>query len=194
MKKIVIFCICLSFKLIAQNKEKKIEIDYIGYEVENGSKISYIMKFEIFNLTKDTLYLSKENFKLRVFNKETVLEKEEIKKSDLHIQIKKSGAEYSVYKFIFERWNSTKNLREKYSEKLVNNNEALLSLSDNDKKALKLILSNACIVLMPNDKIVYANSFNNSIFNNSYNVELNYDVNKPFYSFEENNKTFKIKN
>lgn len=164
-------------------QKNKIQIEYLGYEKNDTIyKNNITLKFNLINITSDTLHISNEHFNIKCRNNKKVLKDYPLVPVGGQIIVipqQMSKAEREEQK--------TKNtLKKNFAKKVLNYN---MKINNNifDKLYAINIIENETIILLPHEKYNYYSFINNKKFNTQTKVILEYNPTKTFTSFHTNN-------
>jgi hypothetical protein len=160
----------------------ELEIRYLGFRSDFYFSNFYILEFDITNKSQDTLYISKRNILIKVFNGKSVLKE----KSDLSIgtplillrntrQFK--CEEKDNYEKVIEK------LKLNFANKLFDKNFGSNSEYKGSKDFILENIIGDCIVLLPYESIDYSKGFYNEKFNKNCRVSSVFINKKTFSSF-----------
>lgn len=175
---------------IIDYQKDKIKVEYLGYENNNKFfKNQVYLKFNLINLTSDTLYISKEHLNVTCKNNKKTLKNYPLVLKDFVGQIlvmpqKASKEELKERKIINA-------LLKKLSEKILDYNLKINNNVQNKLDVVKNIEENT-IILFPYQSYTYSIFFYNKKFNCHTKVILEYNPTKIFTSFYNNNKITSI--
>lgn len=175
---------------IIDYQKDKIKVEYLGYENNNKFfKNQVYLKFNLINLTSDTLYISKEHLNVTCKNNKKTLKNYPLVLKDFVGQIlvmpqKASKEELKERKIINA-------LLKKLSEKILDYNLKINNNIENKLDVVKNIEENT-IILFPYQSYTYSIFFYNNKFNCHTKVILEYNPTKIFTSFYNNNKITSI--
>lgn len=181
--------------VFSQTRKQSVKIENIRFEVEN-----YIVnvKFNIVNMTQDTLYISERNIDIQLIKKSKLI-KWEYPKVDIHPFVK-SVLKNKTYGFENKTVTSTQdNIRDKlancFANKLFLKN---LKVNKEFEKHKNVIVENIvedCIVLLPLETYDYEKGFYSKKIDKTCKVSVKYLRSKRFtYFVNDNGKKIDINN
>jgi hypothetical protein len=180
----------INIQVSAQKKELPLKISFEQYSVDNIQRSFITLKFEIYNNSNDTIYISSKNININVFRKNKILKSQ--KPSLGNNSISKSRIFDEMYNHFFEKKIKTETLRRKFAEKLLNKNPNIIN-EKYTKDYLINSLSEKCIIIFPNESVLYESLFINDFFENTLKVEAKFINEDIFWIYKDDKKEIVIK-
>ena len=177
----ILFFFMFILKVEAQNE---ISANYIGFYQEKLENKKVRLEFEIRNLTKDTVYIYNDNFKIEVYkNRKKLVEQK---------------PNYGIgTPFVRPRINPCPEITNIKNQLAKNYIKKLLLHNEIDKIEFESVIDNTyfnCLVLLPKEIIYYTEYFRQDNFDKNCEVEINYNPKNTFLKFiTEKSKVIELK-
>jgi len=182
MKYLIIFFLLLFVTNVEAQNE--ISANYIGFYQDKLENKKVRLEFEIRNLTKDTIYVYEDNFKVQVYkNGRELIEQK---------------TNYGIgTPFVRPRLNPCPEITNIKNQLAKNYIIKLLLQNEIDKTEFENVIDNTyfnCLVLLPKEIIYYTEYFRQNDFDKNCDVKINYNPKNTFLKYiTEKNKIIELK-
>jgi hypothetical protein len=178
---------------VAQNQLKdKFVLNALGFEGDYCIPNFYVLKLDITNKSKDTLYISEKNIQVIVIKQGGVLLEDRMDEEAPYFILR------NTMKFkCEEKDNYDKKINElklNFANKLYEKNFGSSETYKKDRDFIVHIIVRDCIVLMPNESIDYNTGFNSKAFDKTCIVKAEYIDRKTFTYFMNDNEKTEVNN
>lgn len=174
--------VSISFSFDCQKSLDIVSFKYLGFDKYGNSSSLKLLFLEIKNNSSDTLYLSKKNIIIKVLKKNKKINNKD-NKSIGQIFYKPTNKNKSKIDIENAQEKQTAILRHNFAKKIFHKNFKKNKSKENEDFIIQII-ENDCIVILPNKSVNHGIIFNNDAFDNSCNVNFQYEHNKRFTFFE----------
>lgn len=177
-----------AYELNAQFINGKITIIYLGY----GETVKHlpVFEYEIKNISRDTIFISENDIKIKVSKKKQILMDEKYKGFIPPDTIKSNKKRFLNW---FDQEERLLPLKQIYANKLYVKNFGFQGKYQNIRNNIINGIVNKCIVILPNEKVVLGRGFYNKKFDKTCVVEVKYIYNRVFtYFVDDSNKRINI--